>query len=79
MKGRAYAKAKLADAVPTAAEDLPYDERLVDWLRAERAKGRTIVLATASNIAAAQAIADHLGVFDVVVASDETINLKSKR
>lgn len=79
MRGRAHAKARLAEHASCDPATLPYDERVVDYLREERAKGRTIVLATASNIAAAQAIADHLGVFDAVVASDETTNLKSRR
>lgn len=79
MKGRAYAKAKLAEAAPVDATILPYDQRVVDWLKAERASGRTVVLATASDRRAAEAVAEHVGVFDAVFASDGDVNLKSRR
>lgn len=79
LRGRAFAKAKLAVEFPPDAATLPYDERVVAWLHEERAAGRTIVLATASDRRAAQAVADHVGVFDRVFASDGVINLKSRR
>lgn len=78
MRGRAYAKAKLAVLFPPDVAVLPYDERIVDWLRQERAAGREIALATASDQRAAQAVADHVGVFDRVFASDGQRNLKSR-
>jgi len=40
LRGRAYAKARLAKDFPPNPADLPYDERLLDWLRSERAEGR---------------------------------------
>lgn len=79
LKGRAYAKARLAVEFPPDPANLPYDARVLAWLRAERAAGRTIVLATASDRRVAQAVADHLGLFDAVFASDGRINLKSAR
>ncbi|MBC7769259.1 MAG: UbiA family prenyltransferase [Phycisphaerales bacterium] len=78
-RGRAYAKAKLAVAFPADAAALPYDERVVAWLREQRAAGREIALATASDQRAAQAVADHVGLFDRVFASDGRVNLKSRR
>ncbi|MES1199074.1 MAG: UbiA family prenyltransferase [Pseudomonadota bacterium] len=78
-KGRAHAKAQLAEAAPFDPSELPYDERFVTWLRSERAEGRTIVLATASDRAAADVVAAHIGVFDDVFASDGETNLKSHR
>lgn len=79
LRGRAYAKAKLAEEFPPDVAHLPYDERVVDWLRTEEASGRIVVLATASDRRAAQAVADHLGMFDRVFASDGRTNLKSRR
>ena len=79
LRGRAYAKQKLAAEFPPDAESLPYDPRVLSWLRAERAHGRTISLATASDMSAAQRVADHLGLFDAVFASDGATNLKSRR
>ncbi len=78
-RGRAYAKQRLAEAAPADPKTLPYNEDLLAWLRAERAAGRTIVLATASDKTAAQAVADHVGLFDAVHASDGQTNLKAAR
>lgn len=79
LRGRAYAKARLAEMFPPDVTHLPYDERVVDWARAEEAAGRIVVLATASDQHAAQAVADHLGMFERVFASDGKTNLKSQR
>ncbi|MBI3437491.1 MAG: UbiA family prenyltransferase [Proteobacteria bacterium] len=79
MRGRAHAKARLAGVFPPHPEALPYDDRLVAWIREERADGRTIALATASDEHAARAIASHLDCFDAVFASDGETNLKSQR
>ncbi len=79
MRGRAYAKAQLAQAAPCDPGLLPYEPAFLEWLAAERAAGRTIVLATASNQRDAERVAQHVGLFDRVFASDETINLKSRR
>lgn len=79
MRGRAFAKARLAEEFPPDAARLPYNEGLVTWLRQEHARGRKVVLATASDRRAAQLVADHVGVFDAVYASDGHTNLKSRR
>jgi len=77
-RGRAYVKARLAAYAPDAAT-LPYDERVLAWLRAERARGRTIVLASASDRSAVEAVAKHVGLFNRVFASDGRTNLKARR
>lgn len=77
LKGRAYAKARLAEVSPCDPETLPYDVRVVTWLREEKAKGRVVALATASHRSQAELVATHLGVFDHVHATDGAINLKS--
>ncbi|MGE0044754.1 MAG: UbiA family prenyltransferase [Hyphomonadaceae bacterium] len=79
MRGRAYAKARLAEAAPFDPADLPYDERFLAWLRAERAQGRVLVLATATNRRAALAVAEHIGIFNAVFASDAQTHLKGER
>ncbi len=78
-RGRAHAKARLCELHPVDAAGLPYDERVVAWLREERASGREIALATAFDRAGADAVAKHLGCFDRVFASDGVVNLKSHR
>lgn len=78
-RGRAYAKARLAERVPCDPATLPYDDRVVAWLKEQRAAGRTIVLATAYDQRDAKRVATHIGVFDRVIASDGVINRKSTR
>jgi len=57
---------------------LPYNRPLLDWLQAQKQAGRRVVLCTASDQRLAHAIADHLGIFDEVMASDGTTNLKAE-
>lgn len=78
-KGKANLKQKIADAVELDVESLPYNQDFLDYLRQEKAQGRKLVLATATNVKFANQISDHLGIFDQVVASDATENLAGKR
>lgn len=76
-RGRAHAKAKLAALYPVDAASLPYNATFVTWLREQKTLGRTIVLATAFDQAGADAVAQHIGLFDQVLASNGLTNLKS--
>ncbi len=75
-RGRARLKQKLVARIQIDPAALPYHEPFLDWLRKEKASGRTIVLATASDRRMAQPVADHLGLFDEVLASDGKTNLR---
>jgi len=77
LAGKAGFKAKLAHAVALDPAALPYDAAVLELLRAERARGRTLVLATGSQQRFAQQVADHLGLFDQVLATGDGINLTS--
>lgn len=79
MRGRAYVKQRLAESQDFDASLLPYDERVLGWLREERARGRTLALATASDRRAAQRVAEQVDLFDHVFASDGAVNLKAAR
>jgi 4-hydroxybenzoate polyprenyltransferase len=57
---------------------LPYNEEFLQFLRAQKAGGRKIILATAADAKIATAIADKLGLFDEVIASDGAQNLKGE-
>ena len=74
--GRAALKARVAEAAPTDPALLPYNEALLDYLRDQRAAGRRLVLATAANEDVARRVAEHLGLFDEVIASSAARNLK---
>ena len=78
-RGPAYLKGEIAKRVELDAASLPYRETLVARLRAERAEGRVIVLATGTPRKFAEAIARHLGVFDAVLATDGRHNMTAGR
>jgi 4-hydroxybenzoate polyprenyltransferase len=79
LKGRANLKQKIAQRVQLDPALLPYRTELLDYLRAEHDKGRSIILATASNERFARPVADHLKIFDMVLASDGVTNLAAER
>jgi 4-hydroxybenzoate polyprenyltransferase/phosphoserine phosphatase len=74
--GRAAFKARVAAEAQLDLARLPFNEELLALLRAERARGRRIYLASASDMRFVRAVADELGLFDGVFASDGAINLK---
>lgn len=74
-KGKAALKERLAGLVDIDVASLPYNAELVDWLKQQKAAGRRLILCTASDRAVATAIADHLTIFDEVLASDGVTNL----
>ncbi len=77
-RGKAVLKRRLAQHGEFDATSLPYNTALLEWLRQERSNGRKLILCTASDQSIANAIADHLGVFDEVMASDGQVNLAGK-
>lgn len=74
-EGKAALKQRLAARGGFDASTLPYNESLLDWLREQRAMGRRVILCTAADRSLAQAVADHVGLFDEVLSSDGTRNL----
>lgn len=77
-QGRARLKEELASRGHVDVASLPYREPVLQFLREERASGRRIVLATASWSSLAEAVAGHLGLFDEVLATTASGNLKGK-
>ncbi|MES2297865.1 MAG: UbiA family prenyltransferase [Pseudomonadota bacterium] len=74
-RGKAELKRELAARAELDIATLPWNLPLLEWLRAERAGGRTLVLATASDLRYAQQVQAHLGCFDEVFASCDGRNL----
>lgn len=74
-RGKAALKAEIAGRAALDMALLPLNEIVVAMIRAERAQGRRIYLASAADCRYVQALADHLGLFDGVFASDGTTNL----
>jgi 4-hydroxybenzoate polyprenyltransferase len=75
--GKPNLKARLADATNLDVTALPYDADVLEWLKDERTAGRTLVLATASHERYANAISDHLGLFDQTFATHNDVNLSA--
>ncbi|SPU62822.1 UbiA prenyltransferase [Brucella melitensis] len=79
LSGKAHLKHEIARRVTINASVLPYRQDFLDYLRAEHASGRKLVLATASAETYAQAVASELGIFSAVHASTCTTNLSAHR
>ena len=77
--GRARLKQELAAAVEFDPAALPYNDELLAYLREQHAAGRVLVLATGADRKTAEAVARHLGLFDLVLASDGQVNLTGRR
>jgi len=76
--GKAALKRRLAARSGFDATTLPYNLPLIAWLHQQKESGRTLILCTASDLSIAAPIADHVGLFDEVMASDGTLNLAGR-
>ncbi len=77
-QGKAQFKKHVTAAVELDVEHLPYNRPLLQWLRTEHGAGRAIYLATAADRTLADRVADYLGIFAGVLASDGATNLAGK-
>ena len=75
LSGKARLKQEIATRVDLDINSLPYNEQLIKYIEVEKVKGRPIVLATASFEKYAKQIAEHLDIFDQVLASNGQLNL----
>jgi 4-hydroxybenzoate polyprenyltransferase/phosphoserine phosphatase len=75
MQGKVAFKERLAAEVELDPAALPYDRKLIELIRDEREQGREVVLATGSHTRFAGFIADHLKLFDKVLATGGGTNL----
>lgn len=73
--GKARVKAELAQVAPIDAARLPFNQKLLSFLRQEQRNGRAIFLVTGADHRLAEAVAAHLHIFTGVLGSDGTKNL----
>ena len=78
LQGKASLKRHLAETIQLDVAHLPYNRELLQYLEQQRATGRPTYLATAADADTAHRIADHLGLFTGVLASDGQTNLAGK-
>ncbi|MEP5764597.1 MAG: UbiA family prenyltransferase [Halieaceae bacterium] len=74
LSGRARLKQQVARRVQIDPASLPYRDSVLDFVREQFATGRPTILATGSDQVLAAAVADHLGCFTEVMASDGETN-----
>lgn len=75
LRGKAAFKAEIATRVKLNPSTLPYNKNFLNWLYEEKASGRKLWLCTASNSRLAHQVADHLQIFQGVLASSDNSNL----
>ncbi|RUL64282.1 UbiA family prenyltransferase [Dyella dinghuensis] len=74
LRGKAYLKQQIAQRVELNPAALPYNEDVVAWVR-DQQSSRTTILCSAADAKLATLVADHVGGFDAVIASDGEHNL----
>ena len=75
LQGKAAFKQFVTESVALDAAHLPYNRTLLQFLREQHARGRDLYLATGADVHLARRVADHLGIFTAVLASDGSTNL----
>ncbi len=78
FKGRAYFKRQVNQRVTLDVSTLPYNRELIDHLKVQRSGGRPLFLATGNDERTARQVAEHLRLFDRVLASDGIVNLSAR-
>jgi 4-hydroxybenzoate polyprenyltransferase/phosphoserine phosphatase len=79
MGGRPKLKRFMMQNAPVDPVALPYREEVLAQMRRAREEGRRVLLVTASDQGTADAIAEHIGLFDEAIGSDGESNLKAAR
>jgi 4-hydroxybenzoate polyprenyltransferase len=77
--GKASFKRRVAQLTTDCEPHLPHRVDLIALLKREKARGRAVHLVTAADQTVADRIAANIDLFDSVVGSDGTRNLKGKR
>lgn len=75
-RGPLYFKTRIAELGPPP--EMPTRAEVVERCRQARSRGRCTILATASPMSVAKTVAARCGLFDEVVSSTKTVNLKGK-
>ena len=70
LKGRGYLIQQVTRLTSLDVGLLPYRKEFLNYLEMQRVQGRSIVLTTANDSQVTRQVADHLMLFDVILASD---------
>ena len=77
FQGKGYLKDQLIKHCQIDVTKLPYIDKTIDYIHERKQQGSPVILATASHQYYALQVAQHLGIFDDVMASDASFNLSS--
>lgn len=72
-------KAWVFENIAVDYEAIPVNERLIDYLQAEKEQGREIHLVSAADQGVVERVAQRFGIFDSVMGSANGVNLKGSR
>src|SRR5271170_5351262 len=75
LQGKAAFKEMVASHVSLDVAQLPFNRPLLEYLRQQHADGRRLYLATGADANLAARVAEYLGIFTEVLASDGLTNL----
>lgn len=75
MRGKAILKHEIAQRIALDVSSLPFNQQFLEWLHAQLAMGRNLVLASASYETYVKNVAAHLNIFSSVLATTSTQNL----
>jgi 4-hydroxybenzoate polyprenyltransferase len=78
VQGKALLKRRVAARVDLDPILLPYREQVLSFLKEEKAAGKELILASASDQAMADKVGHHLGLFTVVLGSNGVRNLSGQ-
>jgi 4-hydroxybenzoate polyprenyltransferase len=78
-RGKPHVKEQLAGLPMPSWSSFNVDAKIVEWLRAERGRGRAVHLVTGAHRAAARLASENLACFDAVHCTTATENLTSTR
>jgi 4-hydroxybenzoate polyprenyltransferase len=80
LQGKVTLKRNLANAVLPPVTHLPYNQELLQWLEIQKREGVSLILATASDLRIANAVAAHLKIFsDVLGTENQNLSSRAKR
>jgi len=79
VHGKARLKHEIALRADIDVQTLPYNKAFIDHLYDQHKQGRRLLLTTATNEKYANQVAQHLGIFESVMASDAQSNLSGER
>ena len=75
-KGKAYLKSRIVEIITLDASLIPYNEDVIEFIKTKKQQNYPIILATATHQVFAEAVANHVKLFDQVFATDDNENLK---